>query len=97
VISELGLILKLKITVNMASTKYEVEKFNSNNNLSLYQRTMEDLLIKHVVYKASSGKAKKPQQTDDYKWEEMDAKAAIATRLNLLDEVIHNVIYEEKA
>lgn len=63
-ISELGLVFKLKITVNMASTKYEVEKFNSNNNFSLYQRKMKDLLIKHVVYKASSGKAKKPQQMD---------------------------------
>lgn len=83
--------------VNMASTKYEVEKFNSNNNFSLYQRKMKDLLIKHVAYKALSGKAKKPQQTDGCEWEEMDAKAATATRINLLDEVIYNVIDEEKA
>lgn len=81
----------------MASTKYEVEKFNSNNNFSLYQRKMKDLLIKHVVYKASSGKAKKPQQMDGCEQEEMDAKAATATRINLLDEVIYNVIDEEKA
>jgi hypothetical protein len=65
--------------------------------ISLLSKNVEDLLIKHVVYKVSSGKAKKPQQTDDYKWEEMDAKAATATCLNLLDEVIHNMIHEENA
>jgi hypothetical protein len=34
---------------------------------------------------------------DDDEWEEMDAMVASAICLNLLDEVIHNVIDEEKA
>jgi hypothetical protein len=34
---------------------------------------------------------------EDDEWEEMDAKVASAICLNLSDEVIHNVINEEKA
>jgi hypothetical protein len=34
---------------------------------------------------------------DDDEWEEMDVKAASAICLNLSDEIIHNVINEEKA
>jgi hypothetical protein len=42
------------------------------------------------------GKAKKPEKIGNDVWEEMDVKAASAIRLNLSDEVIHNVIDEEK-
>jgi hypothetical protein len=33
---------------------------------------------------------------DDNEWEEMDANATSAICLNLLNEVIHNMIYEKK-
>jgi hypothetical protein len=33
---------------------------------------------------------------DDDEWEKMDAKTASAIRINLSNEVIHNVINEEK-
>jgi hypothetical protein len=81
----------------MVGTKYEVEKFHGKNNFSLWQRRMKDLLIQQGVYKALLGEANKPEKMDDDDWEEMDAKAASAIRLNLSDEVIHNVIDEEKA
>ena len=42
------------------------------------------------------GKAKKLEKMENDVWEEMDAKAASAIRLNLSDEVIHNVIDVEK-
>jgi len=87
----------MAIVVNMTSTKYEVEKFNGKNNFFLWQRRMKDLLIQQGVYKALLRKAKKPEKMDDDEWEEMDVKAASAICLNLSDEVIHNVINEEKA
>jgi hypothetical protein len=46
--------------VNMASTKYEVEKFKGKNNLSLWKRRMKYLLIQQRVHKALLGNAKKP-------------------------------------
>lgn len=42
-------------------------------------------------------KTKKPQKMDDDEWEEIDAKIANTICLNLSDEVIYNVIDEEKA
>ena len=43
------------------------------------------------------GKAKKPKKTENDVWEEMDVRATNAIRLNLSNEVIHNVNDEEKA
>ena len=79
---------------NMASTKFEV-KFNGKNNFSLWQGRMKDLLIQQGVHKALLGKVKKPEKMKSDVWEEMDAKAASVIRLNLSDEVIHNMIDEE--
>jgi len=47
------------------STNYEVEKFKSKNNLSLWQRRIKDLLIHQGHYKALLEKVKKPQKLDD--------------------------------
>ena len=88
---------EIKLIENIASTKFEVEKFNGNNNFSLWQRMMKDLLILQGVHKALLGKAKKPKKMENDVWEEMDAKAANAIHLNLSYKVIHNVIDEEKA
>jgi hypothetical protein len=88
---------EIKLTANMVSTKFEVEKFNGKNNFSLWQRRLKDLLIQQGVHKGLLEKAKKPEKMDNDVWEEMDAKAASAIHLNLLDEVIHNVIDEDNA
>lgn len=40
---------------------------------------------------------KKSQKMDNDEWEEMGVKAASVIRFNLSDEVIHNVVNEEKA
>ena len=53
---------------------------------------MKDLLIQQRVHKALLGKAKKPEKMSDENWEEMDGKATSAIRLNLGDEVIHNIL-----
>ena len=71
---------------NMASTKFEVEKFNGNNNFSIWRRMMKDLLIQQGAHKALLGKAKKPEKMENNVWEEMDAKVACAIHLNLSDE-----------
>ena len=53
---------------------------------------MKDLLIQQGVHKALLGKEKKPEMMKDVEWVEMDEKVASAIRLNLGDEVIHNIV-----
>ena len=53
---------------------------------------MKDLLIQQGVHKAMLRKEKKPKKMKDEEWVEMDVKAASAIRLNLGDEVIHNIL-----
>ena len=79
-------------TVKMSSAKYDVEKFCGKGNFSLWQRWMKDLLIQQGVHKALLEKEKKPEMMKDVEWVEMDEKAASAIRLNLGDEVIHNIL-----
>ena len=76
----------------MSSTKYDVEKFCSKRNFSLWQRQMKDLLIQQGVHKALLGKEKKPETMKDVEWVEMDEKATSAIRLNLGNEVIHKIL-----
>ena len=81
----------------MSGTKYEVEEFGGKGNFSLWQRRMKDILIQQGVHKALLGKTTKPEKMSDENWEEMDEKAASAIRLNLGDEVIHNILEAKKA
>jgi len=81
----------------MSNTKYEVEKFTGKNNFSLWQRRMKDIMIQQGVSKALDGKTKKPAEMTDSVWDDLDAKAASSIRLNLGDEVIHNVLDSETA
>jgi hypothetical protein len=81
----------------MSNTKYEVEKFTGKNNFSLWQRRMKDIMIQQGVSKALDGKTKKPEEMKDSDWDDLDAKAASSIRLNLGDEVIHNVLDSETA
>ena len=46
----------------MASTKFEVEKFNGKNNFSPWQKRMKDLLIQQGVHKALLGKGEETQE-----------------------------------
>ena len=79
-------------TVKILSTKYDVEKFCRKGKFSLWQKWMKDLLIQQGVHKAMLRKEKKPEKMKDEEWVEMDEKAASAIRLNLGDEVIHNIL-----
>ena len=76
----------------MSSIEYDVEKFCGKGNFSLWQRRMKDLLIQQGVHKALLGKEKKSEIMKDVEWVEMDEKATSAIRLNLGDEVIHNIL-----
>ena len=53
---------------------------------------MKDLLIQQGVHKALLGKEKKLETMKDVEWVEMGEKAVGAIRLNLGDEVIHNIL-----
>ena len=75
--------------------KYEIEKFGGNNNFTLWQRRMKDLLIQQKIHKALSGKSKMPETMKEAEWEEMDETAASAIRLNLSDEVLNNINVED--
>ena len=79
-------------TIKMSTTKYDVEMFCGKGNFSLWQRRMKDLLIQQGVHKALLGKEKKLETMKDVKWVEMDEKAVSTIRLNLGDEVIHNIL-----
>ena len=81
----------------MSSTKYNVEKFCGKGNFSLWQRRMKDLLIQQGVHKALHGKEKKPETMKYVEWVEIDEKAASDIRLNLGDEVIHNILEAKTA
>ena len=53
---------------------------------------MKDLLIQQGVHKALLRKKKKPETMKGEEWIEMDEKAASTIRLNLGDEIIHNIL-----
>ena len=58
---------------------------------------MKDLLIQQGVHKALLGKEKKLETMKDVEWVEMDEKATSNIRLNLGDEVIHNILEAKTA
>ena len=58
---------------------------------------MKDLLIQQGVHNALLGKAKKPEKMSGENWEEIDEKVVNAIRLNLGDEVIHNILEAKTA
>ena len=81
----------------MLSTKYDLKKFCGKENFSLWQRWMKDLLIQQGVHKALLGNEKKLEKMKDEECVEMDEKAVSAIRLNLGDEVIHNILESKTA
>ena len=81
----------------MLSTKYGLEKFCGKGKFSLWQRQMKDLLIQQGVHKALLGNEKKLEKMKDEECVEMDEKATSTIRLNLDDEVIHNILESKTA
>ena len=64
---------------------------------SVYSKREKELLVQQGLHKTLQGKTAKPVGTSDEDWEEMDLKAASTIQLYLTDEVIYNMIVEEKA
>ena len=79
----------------MIGAKYEIEKFLGNNNFTLWQRLMKDLLIQQKVHKALSCKSKIPETMKKAELEDKDEIAANAIRLILSDEVVNNINVED--
>ncbi|CAA2974390.1 Retrovirus-related Pol poly from transposon TNT 1-94 [Olea europaea subsp. europaea] len=55
--------------------KYEIEKFNGNNDFSYWRMQMKNLLISQKLHKALAGKEKKHVDMSDEDWEELDLEA----------------------
>ena len=79
----------------MTGAKYEIEKFLGNNNFTLWQRRMKDLLIKKKVHKALFSKSKMLETMKEVEWEETEEIVASAIRLNLSNEVLNNINVED--
>jgi hypothetical protein len=79
----------------MKNTRFEVEKFNGNNNFELWKLKMWDLLVQKGLHKPLDGKRKKPMGMSDDEWEDLDARGLNTIRLCLVDEVLFNIVGEE--
>ena len=75
--------------------KYEIEKFAGNNNFTLWQRRMKDLLVQQKVHKVLSGKSKMLETIKEVEWGDMEKTTANEIRLNLSDEVLNNINLED--
>ena len=56
------------------ATKFEVKKFNSKENIDLWQKRVKVLLVQQGLHKTLQGKSAKLIDKD---WAEMDLKAVI--------------------
>lgn len=58
----------------MTNTRFEVEKFNDQNNFELWKLKVRDSLVEQGLHKALDGKRKKPVNMSDDEWEDLDAR-----------------------
>ena len=83
--------------IGSSTTTFEVEKFNDKGNFRLWQKMVKALLVQQGPHKTLQGKSSKLAGTSDENWEEMDLKAASTIQLCLAEDVMYNMIVEEKA
>jgi hypothetical protein len=79
----------------MKNTRFEVEKFNGNNNFELWKLKMWDLLVQEGLYKALDDKRNKLVGMSDDEREDLDARGLKTIRLCLADEVFFNITGDE--
>ena len=77
--------------------KYEIEKFNGKNDFSYWRMQMKNLFILQKLHKALAGKERKPEDTKDEDWEELDLEARAAIILCLERDVAFLVNEEATA
>ena len=57
----------------MSNAKFEVEKFTSKSNFSLWKLKVRDPLVQQGLHKALDGATKKPTTMTNSDWEDLDA------------------------
>jgi hypothetical protein len=73
-----------------------VEKFSGKNSFALWKLKMRELFVQQGLQKALVGKTKKLASMTDEDWEDMDARALNTITLCLENEVLFNIVEEEK-
>ncbi|MFQ6668565.1 hypothetical protein Gotur_034159 [Gossypium turneri] len=84
----------------MTTTRFEIEKFDSETNFNLWQVRMMAILVQSDLKKVVTGK--KPENLNKTKWEELDEKALdhisqFITLLNDLKNVEVHIDDEDQA
>ena len=64
---------------------------------TLWQKRVKALLVQQGLHKTLQGKSAKPTGTLNENWEEIDLKAVSTIQLCLADELMYNVMDEERA
>ncbi|KAG8483273.1 hypothetical protein CXB51_022363 [Gossypium anomalum] len=77
----------------MATTRFEIEKFDGETNFNLWQVRMMAILVQSGLKKVVTGK--KPENLNKTEWEELDEKALSAIQLCLANTVLQEVLMEK--
>ncbi|KAG8501094.1 hypothetical protein CXB51_003171 [Gossypium anomalum] len=77
----------------MATTRFEIEKFDGETNFNLWQVRMMAILVQSGLKKVVTGK--KPENLNKIEWEELDEKALSAIQLCLANTVLQEVLMEK--
>ncbi|KAG8478932.1 hypothetical protein CXB51_028947 [Gossypium anomalum] len=77
----------------MATTRFEIEKFDGKTNFNLWQVWMMAILVQLGLKKVVTGK--KPENLNKIEWEELNKKALSAIQLCLANTVLQEVLMEK--
>ncbi|KAG8483965.1 hypothetical protein CXB51_023199 [Gossypium anomalum] len=77
----------------MATTRFEIEKFDGETNFNLWQVRMMAILVQSGLKKVVI--RKKPENLNKTEWEELDEKALSAIQLCLANMVLQGVLIEK--
>ncbi|KAG8479429.1 hypothetical protein CXB51_029695 [Gossypium anomalum] len=77
----------------MATTRFEIEKFDGETNFNLWQVRMMAILVQSGLKKVVT--RKKPENLNKTKWEELDEKALSTIQLCLTNTVLQEVLMEK--
>ena len=84
-------------TKALSAMRFEIEKFNGKNDISLRCVKMRALLVQQGLWKALKGKNALPGTLSDEEKEDLLERAHSAILLSLGDEVLREIVDEEIA
>ena len=79
------------------AAKFEIEKFNGNNNFSLWHVKMHALLVQQGLQKALKGRETLPETMTEQEKSDLLERAHSAILLSLSDEVLQEGVEEKSA